>query len=410
MIVVAPSKLNGELKIQPSKSVSHRAIICAALCKGVSRIKNIAFSDDIIATIDAVQKMGLCSIKPEGSSVTVQASDQPGGGEVFCNESGSTLRFLLPIAMDGTERFFTGKGRLLDRPLDLYEEICRKQSIRMAKSADGISVKGQLFPDIFTLRGDISSQFVSGLLFALPRLKGDSRIIFTTRLESRPYVDLTQDMLKKFGVETEVWGGDIIVYGNQEYSCRDIEVEGDFSHAAFFAVGAALSGKARLLGLAAGSLQGDRQIFEILKAAGADISGFSVSRPDRLRAFRADVSQIPDLVPILCILALGAEGESEIYNASRLRYKESDRLAAMAEEIQKLGGDITEYEDRLVIRGGRPLKGGLVDSHGDHRVAMALTIASTIATGDIRLSNSDVVAKSAPDFYNEFMKLGGVIR
>ena len=180
MIVIAPSKLNGRLKIQPSKSVSHRAIICAALSEGESVLKNIAFSDDIRATIDAVQKMGLCSIRTEKSSIIIEKSMGREPGDIFCNESGSTLRFCLPLAMDGTESRFTGKGRLLERPLDLYEEICRKQSIKMDIAPDGITIKGQLYPDIFTIRGDISSQFVSGLLFALPRLKGDSRIIFSS--------------------------------------------------------------------------------------------------------------------------------------------------------------------------------------------------------------------------------------
>jgi 3-phosphoshikimate 1-carboxyvinyltransferase len=410
MIVIAPSILNGKLKIQPSKSVSHRAIVCAALSQGTTRLKNVAFSDDIKATMDAVQNMGLCSIKAERGILIVDKPRGQTSEDIFCNESGSTLRFCLPLGMDGIQRCFTGKGRLLQRPLDLYEEICRKQFIRMERSPDGITVKGQLYPDIFTVRGDISSQFVSGLLFALPRLKGDSRIIFSTELQSKPYVDLTRDMQKKFGVETEEWGGDIIIYGNQEYRGRELEIEGDYSHAAFFAVGAALSGNVDLMGLNADSLQGDKQIFDILQKSGARINGHKVSKASYLQPFRADVSQIPDLVPILCVLALGAKGESVIYNAARLRYKESDRLAAMAAELKKLGGDIDEYDDKLVIRGGTPLKGGLADSHGDHRVAMAITIASTISRGDIRLKDPDVVAKSAPYFYSEFQKLGGVIR
>lgn len=410
MIVIAPSRLNGKLKIQPSKSVSHRAIVCAALADGTSILKNIARSDDIKATMDAVQKMGFCSIEEHSEGITVKGAKRETEGEIFCNESGSTLRFCLPLGMDGLQRCFTGKGRLMQRPLNLYEEICRKQSIKMEKTTAGILLEGQLYPDIFSVRGDISSQFVSGLLFALPMLKGDSRIIFTTELQSKPYVDLTRDMLEKFGVETEVWGGDIIVYGNQKYASCNFEVESDFSHAAFFAVGAALSGKVHLSGLRADSLQGDKRIFDILKNAGVCVNGFTVSKPDLLHPFKVDVSQIPDLVPILCILALGTQGESVIYNAQRLRYKESDRLAAMTTELKKLGGDIDEYDDRLVIRGGKPLQGGLVDSHGDHRVAMALAIASVLTKGDIRIKNPDVVAKSAPDFYNEFQKLGGVIR
>lgn len=406
MVKIAPSKLNGTLQIQPSKSVAHRAVFCAALAGGVSHLSNVAFSDDIRASLQAVQSLGLCTWAADGDTVTING--QAGGGlsDVDCNESGTTLRFSIPLAMDGPEHRFIGRGRLLSRPLDLYEEISRMQGIRMAVRDGNIAVEGQLYPDLFTLRGNISSQFVSGLLLALPRLKGDSRIIFTTQLESRPYVDMTMDMLRKFGIETEFSAGDIIVYGNQKYKPCDLAIEGDYSHAAFFAVGAALSGRVELTGLEPGSLQGDKRIFELLKTAGAQVDGTNVAQAG-LRAQRIDVSQIPDLVPVLCVLACKAQGTTTLYNAGRLRLKESDRLFAMAYELRKLGASVDEFDDKLVIEGGRGLHGGRVDSHGDHRVAMALTIASCIAYGPIELSNPEVVSKSAPRFYEEFQELGG---
>ena len=414
MISIFPSKLNGSVRIQPSKSAAHRAIFCAALADGKSVLTNVALSDDVAASLKAVEKMGLCSHKMEDGALFINKSAPaaPQNDEIVeidCNESGSTLRFCLPLAMDGRERWFVGRGRLLERPLDPYEEICRKQNIKMIRSGSGIMVRGELNPDIFIIQGDISSQFISGLLFALPRLKGDSRIIFNTKLESRPYVDLTMDMQKKFGVHTEFSAEDIIVYGNQKYKETHIEIEGDYSHAAFFAVGAALSGEVEMEGLSPDSLQGDRAVFELLKYAGAQVNGYRVKKSP-LRALEIDVSQIPDLVPVLCVLACGIKGTTTIYNAARLRLKESDRLAAMTAELSKLGAAITEYDDKLVIEGGRKLRGGSVDSHGDHRIAMALTIASCITEGIIFLENPNVVSKSAPFFYSEFKRLGGIVK
>lgn len=414
MISFFPSKLNGKIRIQPSKSISHRAIFCAALAEGTSVLTNITLSDDVAASLKAVEKMGLCSHTTDKGALIINQSvpDAPLNDkllEIDCNESGSTLRFCLPIAMDGIERWFVGRGRLLERPLDPYEEICRKQNIKMIRSGSGIMVRGELNPDIFIIQGDISSQFISGLLFALPRLKGDSRIIFNTKLESRPYVDLTMDIQKKFGVHTEFLAEDIVIYGNQNYRNTHLEIEGDFSHAAFFAVGAALSGEVEMEGLSSGSLQGDREIFDILKRAGAQVSGYCVKK-SHLRALEIDVSQIPDLVPVLCVLACGMKGTTTIYNAARLRLKESDRLAAMTAELSKLGAAITEYEDKLVIEGGRALHGGSVNSHGDHRIAMALAVASCITEGIIFLDNPNVVSKSAPFFYSEFKRLGGIVK
>ena len=408
MVKIAPSKLSGSLKIQPSKSMAHRAIFCAALAGGTSRLSNVAFSDDVNATLQTVQALGLCTWAAEDGAVIL--TDQAGSAlsDADCNESGTTLRFSIPLAMDGKQHTFMGRGRLLSRPLDIYEEICRRQGIRVSRGEGCITIQGELFPDLFTMRGNISSQFVSGLLLALPRLKGDSRIIFTTPLESRPYVDMTMETMRRFGVESEISAGDIIVYGSQRYTPRDIVIEGDYSHAAFFAVGAAISGNVEMTGLTGNSLQGDKHIFDIINNAGAQVNGTSVSQGD-LKAQDIDVSQIPDLVPALCVLACRAQGTTTLYNAGRLRLKESDRLFAMAYELSKLGAVMEEYDDKLVIKGVGRLHGGRVDSHGDHRVAMALAVASCMADGIIEISNPQVVSKSAPGFFEEFTELGGQV-
>lgn len=268
MIEIAPSRLKGTLRIQPSKSAAHRAIFCAALAHGTSYLSNVVLSDDIQASLRAVQGLGLCTWKQTESTIVIKGNESGPHSTVDCGESGTTLRFSIPLAMDGRERLFTGRGRLLHRPLDLYEEICRAQGIRFTRGEDHIVVQGELHPDIFYLRGNISSQFVSGLLLALPRLRGDSRIIFTEPLESKPYVDMTMDTLRRFGVESEFSAGEIAVYGGQTFQPCNISIEGDYSHAAFFAVAAALSGRVRIEGLCGDSLQGDRQIFSILKKRG----------------------------------------------------------------------------------------------------------------------------------------------
>ena len=383
MIRIFPSKLCGTLAIQPSKSDAHRAVLAAALSDGVSRIDHIAWSDDIRATAQACEALGIAKVEMQKDFCAVTPTRAAGDPEVFCNESGSTLRFILPLALDGKRRIFRGKGRLLLRPMTMYAELCRKQGILFEQTQEGITVQGVLRPDDFALRGDVSSQFVTGLLFALPRLAGDSHISFLTPLQSRAYVDMTIETLERFGVRVKQTDNGFEIPGNQTFRSCDVSVEGDYSHAAFFAVGAALS---------------------------AAVEKTHRVRAQKLHGIDMDVSQVPDLVPALCVAACGAQGTSRIYNAARLRIKESDRLSAMTAELTKLGADIEEYPDQLIIHGTGSLHGGQVDSHGDHRIAMAMSIASCIADGEIVLSNEQVVSKSAPAFYEEFSELGGKIQ
>ena len=410
MIRIFPSTLCGTLAIQPSKSDAHRAVLAAALSDGVSRIDHIAWSDDIRATAQACEALGIAKVEMQKDFCTVMPTRATGDPEVFCNESGSTLRFILPLAMDGKRRIFRGKGRLLLRPMTMYAELCRKQGILFEQTQEGITVQGVLRPDDFALRGDVSSQFVTGLLFALPRLAGDSHISFLTPLQSRAYVDMTIETLERFGVRVKQTDNGFEIPGNQTFRSCDVSVEGDYSHAAFFAVGAALSGDVTLTGLRADSKQGDRAIFSLLAQMGAAVEKTHRVRAQKLHGIDMDVSQVPDLVPALCVAACGAQGTSRIYNAARLRIKESDRLSAMTAELTKLGADIEEYPDQLIIHGTGSLHGGQVDSHGDHRIAMAMSIASCIADGEIVLSNEQVVSKSAPAFYEEFSELGGKIQ
>ncbi|MBC5647016.1 3-phosphoshikimate 1-carboxyvinyltransferase [Christensenella tenuis] len=410
---VAPSNIQGSIKAIPSKSVSHRALICAALAKGDSVLENMAFSEDISATANALRDLGLCEYELHDNVCIVHGGlHREGKEEIDCGESGSTLRFLVPLALDGKKRTFKGHGRLMKRPQGAYDRIFLRNNVEAVKTENSITICGTLDSGEYAMPGDISSQFVSGMLYALPLLMDDSGIHLTTKIESRPYIDLTRNVQAMFGV-TSRWRGHIIdVSGRQGYRPHDMTIEGDYSHAAFFAVAAALSGEVLLQGLKENSEQGDKEILGILQCMGAEVEhredGIFV-RKKMLKPIEIDVSQIPDLVPVLAVLGCAVEGKMRIYNAGRLRYKESDRLHAMAHELEKIGADITEYEDSLVINGTGMLDGGEVESHSDHRIAMALTVASCIAKNAITIHDPMVVKKSAPNFYEEFASLGGIV-
>lgn len=401
----------GTVRMQPSKSVLHRALICAALAPGESELLNFAWSDDIQATARCLEDLGLCRVSVSGSVCRVEGGlHQAGRTELDCAESGSTIRFLLPIALDGRTHTLVGRGRLMQRPFAPYAAICSAQGIEFEHGTDRITVQGTLKPGRFVLPGDISSQFVTGLLLALPRLAGPSEIVLESPLESAGYVQITRSVQDTFGVHTEETPAGFAVPGPQAYVPATVAVEGDFSHASFFAVAAALAGDLELAGLREDSVQGDRSLFALLSDIGAGVKWQNdtvrVTR-DSLRPFDVDVSQIPDAVPVLSVLAAGISGTSHIRNAGRVRLKESDRLAAMAEELAKMGASVEQDEDSLTVHGTGSLRGGDVDTHGDHRVAMALAVASLLSDEPVTINNAEVVAKSGPQFFREWEIIGG---
>lgn len=408
---LTPFTPEGTIRLQPSKSILHRALICAALAPGTSELLNFAWSDDIQATARCLEGLGLCRINVRGAVCTVEGGLKLAGHtQLDCGESGSTIRFLMPLAMNGAEHIFEGRGRLMQRPFEPYARICEEQGIRFEHTPQGIIVKGVLRSGSFVLPGDISSQFITGMLLALPRLDGASTITLTTPLESAGYVAITRDVQQLFGVASEQTENGYTVAGNQRYKAATLAVEGDYSHATFFAVAAALRGELDLAGLRRDSVQGDRVVFDLLADIGANVKwgsenvwvGHGVLRP-----FDVDVSQIPDAVPALAVLAAGIDGTSRIRNAGRVRLKESDRLTAMAEELAKLGAQTEQTEDALIIHGTGRLHGGDVSAHGDHRVAMALTVASLLADAPVIIEDAEVVAKSGPQFFHEWEIIGG---
>lgn len=414
------NKLKGSVKIPPSKSMAHRAVICAALSDGISKINNIELSDDIIATIEAMKALG-AKIEKEQDYLKITGIfskelklEREFERVVDCNESGSTLRFLIPIslAFEGETRFI-GRGNLGKRPLTTYYEIFDKQGIEYSYKEDKLDliVKGMLKSGEFKVKGNISSQFITGLLFALPLLQGDSKIIITTELESKGYLDLTLSAMKDFGVNViNKDYEEFIIKGSQSYKPREYRVEGDYSQGAFFLSADALGSQVEVLDLKEDSLQGDRECLDILKRMGVKIEKREglIATTEGLSSTIIDASQCPDIIPILSAVAALSEGTTEVINAGRLRIKECDRLAAIALELNKLGAKVIEKEESLIITGVKELKGGVeVWSHKDHRIAMTLAIVASRCLEPIILKDYECVSKSYPCFFEDFRKLGG---
>ena len=416
-----PSNLKGEVKIPPSKSMAHRAVICAALGDGISKITNIDLSDDIIATIDAMRAIGAVInnnseyIEVKGIRSKDLSLDREYERVIDCNESGSTLRFLVPIALafEGVTRF-VGKGNLGKRPLNTYYEIFDAQGIKY-EYKEGILdlvTSGKLSSGEFKVKGNISSQFITGLLFALPLLDGDSKIIITTELESIGYLDLTLSAMKDFGIEIiNKDYKEFIIKGNQSYKSRDYRVEGDYSQGAFFLSADAIGADVNILDLKEDSLQGDKEVIDILTRMGLSIikeGNNTKGNVKELRSTLIDASQCPDIIPVLSAVAALCEGRTEIINAGRLRIKECDRLKAVTLELNKLGAKIEEKPEGLIIDGVKEFKGGVnVWSHKDHRIAMTLAIASIKCKEPIILVDYECVSKSYPQFFEDFKMLGG---
>jgi len=334
---------------------------------------------------------------------------------INCKESGSTLRFLIPVAAAlGITATFIGEGSLLPRTISLYADLFKDKGVDL-KLNDGkvpAIVSGKLSAGKFYVPGNITSQFITGMLLALPLLDGDSEIILTSPLESEPYVDLTVDILNVFGIIVGKNKNGYTIKGGQVYKRADYIVEGDYSQAAFFASAAAINGDIRIHGLNEDSLQGDFKIIEILREFGAEINFhgniLEARKAERLRGIKKiDSSQIPDLVPVLSVVAAYAEGETVIYNAGRLRIKESDRIQAVCEMLTAIGTEVTETGDGLIINGtgGKKLSGGIVKSFSDHRIAMAAAVAAIGTENGVVIDDMNCINKSYPMFLRDFLSL-----
>lgn len=408
--------LNGTVKIPPSKSLSHRAILAAALAEGVSIIDNLVYSEDIEATLEAIMGLGVEIMKSKNSiKIIGRGKLESPIWPLHCNASGSTLRFLIPFAclVEGPV-VFTGEGKLVTRPLDPYFEVFDQQGIRYCY--DGklpLLVEGQLKPDKYRMPGNISSQFVTGLMYVLPLLDGDSEIVLTTPLESRDYVELTIQVLKQFGIAIEtVTSEHYIIRGNQKYRPTKYRVEGDFSQSAFWIAAGLMGDGLELEALDQNTRQGDKRILEIAGTMGGNLKwdeGMLKVTGTKTKGAVIDASQCPDLVPIVATLASVSSGETRIINAGRVRIKESDRLSAICTELNKLGANIEEEPECLVIKGVERLSGGTVEGWNDHRIVMSLAVAAMKCDGPLTIKGSDAVRKSYPHFFDDFKALGGII-
>ena len=412
--IIKANRLTGEVTPPPSKSILHRYIIASSLAKGISKIENISYSDDIIATIEAMEKLGAKIEKKDNyllidGSKTFDKKYLNNNAEIDCNESGSTLRFLFPLSIVKKNKIsFKGKGKLFKRPLNSYFENFDKYKIKYSYiNENEILLDGELKSGEYEIDGNISSQFITGLLFSLPLLNENSKIIIKGKLESSSYIDITLDCLNKFGINIiKNSYKEFIIKGNQNYKSGNYQVEADYSQIAFFLVANSIGSNIKINGLNSNSLQGDKKIIDFI---------YKIDNWNKKEKLILDGSETPDIIPILSLKACISKKEIEIVNIARLRIKESDRLRAIVKELSKLGFDLLEKEDSILMNSRKDFNKIInnnpvyLSSHSDHRIAMTIAIASTCYDGEIILDNLDCVKKSYPNFWEVFLLLGGKI-
>lgn len=403
-LIITPTKLKGHITPPPSKSQTHRCLIAAALADGVSVLSNMDRCADVEATLRCLAELG-AEFSWEGSTLTVTGI---GANEMSpmrrmaiphmdCGESASTLRFLIPVALAVRGGgVFTGHGRLMERPLQPYFELFGEKNISYELCGDTLTVRGQLTPGEFRLPGDVSSQFFTGLMFALPLLSGDSRISLTSPLESGDYVEMTREALRDAGVLTQAG----TIPGRQTYHPFRKTIEADWSQAAFFYAGHGLGSELLIDGLNPFSTQGDTRVvpyYVELCSAEEDVV--------------LEVSQCPDLFPALALLGAVREGKTtHLGGAARLRMKECDRIAAVSRVLTDMGVTVEQFTDGISVVGVKTLKGNVtVDCCGDHRIAMMAAMAATRADGPVTVLGAECVNKSYPAFWEEYKRLGGVL-
>ena len=387
------ASLNGSVVLPPSKSAAQRAVICSFLAGGGS-VEPIIGSKDMQAAVGAAQSL------------------KNGDKIINCIESGNTLRFFIPVAAAlGRNVTFIGEGRLPQRPLGEYLRLLPEHGVKIKSGGSlPLEISGQLHSGVYEIRGDISSQYITGLLFALPLLDGDSEIRLTTPLQSKPYVDMTVKILSDYAVEIEQTDYGYFVRGNQAYRIRDYVVEGDWSHAAFFMSAAAIGGTITLKGLDMDSAQGDKAVVDVMRRFGADVkadeNGVTCSA-GALHGIEIDCTDIPDMVPAIAVTAAFAKGQTVIKGAERLRFKESDRLEAVASNLRKMNVDVCETADGMIIAPNGNVRGAELKGYNDHRIVMAFAVAGLFAQGDTVIDDADSINKTYPSFFDDYNKLGG---
>lgn len=407
--------IGGCVQVPASKSYMHRHILAAALAAGESVISNVSYSNDIDATLLCAAAMG-ARVRKMADSVAVGGVQTANCFPTLdCGESASTLRFLIPVAavLCGGGRF-VGSETLLKRPLEPYFHIFEQNGMDYEYfPGKYLEVRGGLHQKTYHVDGSVSSQFVTGLLYALPLLTFDTEIVIDGVLESKPYIDITLDTLRQAGIDVENEQYQLFrVRGGQAFAACNVTAQGDYSQAAFFIAAGLAAGEVRLQNLARHTTQGDAVIVSLAKAMGGDVQWKRddlVVKPSKLRALGViDAHDFPDLVPVLSLICTQCEGDTVIKNIGRLKIKECDRLAATQELLSRLGAQVTAGDDSLHISGGARLTGGEVDSYNDHRMAMTAAIAALVSENPVTIERPMSINKSYPHFYEDLKRLGGV--
>ena len=412
-VTVNTDALSGVIPAIPSKSYAHRMMICAAFSEEPSRIFCTSGSEDILATIRCLNAMGASITYEDGviEVIPVNRTALPSSASMDCGESGSTLRFLLPVACAlGIDGEFVMHGRLSQRPLSpLYEELIRHGAVLAQQGTQPFLISGRLSDPDFSIAANVSSQFISGLLFALP-LMGGGTIRMTGEIQSGSYLDITVECMRLAGIDVTLQGDTYHVQGTYRMPAEST-VQGDWSNAAFWLCAGAIGPQAvTVTGLNLYSAQGDRKILDVLERFGAGVQKTEDSvtvSPEKLSGIALDASDIPDLVPVISAVACRAAGETRIEHAERLRIKESDRIQSVCALLNAFGADYTEKPDGMIIRGGKPLHGATVSSCNDHRIAMTAAVMSLLTDSAITIEQAESVNKSYPSFYQDYRRLGG---
>jgi 3-phosphoshikimate 1-carboxyvinyltransferase len=421
-VTIRPSTLKGTIQAPPSKSSMQRACAAALLCKGTSRIQNPGNSDDDKAAIAIIKALGAKVVVQDVELIVESAGINPVANELDCRESGLSVRMFAPIAALGNKKItITGQGSMLNRPVDFFDEILPKLGVKTETNHGNlpVTVQGPLIPKNIELDGSMSSQFLTGLLMAYSAAGANDVVIKVNRLTSKPYIDLTLDVMKKFGMKIpenknykEFFFQEEPTRDHMEENKRLYTVEGDWSSGAFLLVAGALAGHITVRGLDLSSAQADKAVVDALMSAHAAIAmeakGIKI-HPGGLKRFELDATDCPDLFPPLVALAAYCTGTSMIKGASRLVYKESNRAAALQEEFGKMGVQIELNDDIMIIHGISKLKGTTVHSHHDHRIAMACAVAALQADGDTVIEEAQAVKKSYPGFFTDLLSLGASV-
>ncbi|MCE5296916.1 MAG: 3-phosphoshikimate 1-carboxyvinyltransferase [Euryarchaeota archaeon] len=414
ILKIRPSEIGGKVHASPSKSYTHRAIVLASLAQGTSKLGRPLLSGDTLATLEAMRAFGATTSEKDASLIVEGCEPRCPSDVIDAANSGTTIRIVAGIAsLLPCYTVLTGDESIRRRPMQPLIDALSQLGVECRSTrGNGLApliVRGPNVGGLTKIQGDVSSQFISSLLISSPLKKVDTEVVITTELKSKPYIDITMDMMSLYGVRSEGTDKGFFIRGNQAYKPHDLVIPGDYSSAAFPLAAGVLAGSAEVDNLDPGDMQGDRLFMDILERFGAKIGRHALSvraSGGKLEAADIDLGQAPDLFPIVAVVASQAKGESVIRNAEHVRHKESDRISATVTFLKTMGADIEERRDGCVVKGPSRLKGSFVAAHGDHRILMAAAVAALVADGETVVSDGDCFKISYPSFVDDMRSLG----